>query len=560
MRDASPDAFIHFQKAISEAVHQADRIKELDRTRTLHFDNVSHEFRGPLTLIIEHLEYLLAGGHGSLDEPIAEEVRLVLRNSQRLHRLVNQILDLSKLDADALPLAPEVLNLSTIIQDAAEMFMPLSNRLGIDLTCEVAPAPFYLWADRDGLEKIVANLLSNAIKFTGTGGCVRLRISEEAGSAVITVSDTGTGIASSEVPRIFDRFFQGTNAMVHSHGGAGIGLALVKELVALHGGSVEAESDPGRGTTIRVRLPVTSPAEALKPEHTLGDGATVRVQPLDQEHVRYLMHSAVLKPLSEAEKYPDDDDLDRTTVLVVEDDHALRGLIRRVLEPTYRVREAENGIAALEHVGTAPPDIVIADVSMPVMDGLTLCQHLRAGAMTADIPFVFLSARAGASSHIEGMLAGADVYLTKPFESGVLWAQVGNLLARRYRLRTALSAEVKSETERDPRSALEVQVRRVIESHLSDPEFSVEHLASEVALSSSQLYRRLTAEIGVAPSDLIREIRLDHSLMLLREQRGTISEIAYASGFNSISYFGRCFRAHFGESPSEYVRLRRETA
>lgn len=527
---------------------QADRLTQLDEAKSRFFANLSHEFRTPITLILGPIEDLLAST--SEDEEHTETLRLVHRSANRLLRLINQLLDLARLEAGHMRLEAVRIDAASFLRSVTRAFEPLAERRGLDLTFAVSktaeePAPLY--ADRDKLEKIMANLLSNAVKATPAGGRIDVRLRRRGPRATIAVEDTGRGIPPDELSTIFDRFEQHDDASVEP--GTGIGLNLVKEFAELHGGTVEAESTPGEGTQFTVRLP-------LGREHLHED--QIVESPRRNEDEDTPVAGSVARPADgpgdeEAEAPSDEDDV--PTLLVVDDNPDIRAYVREQMEGRFRVAEAADGIEGLSRAEALLPDCIIADVMMPRLDGYALTEALKADPDLDHVPLILLTAKADDAHRIEGLETGADDYLTKPFNAQELVARVDNLIASRHRLREKFSRTVMKPSEVDVEAADAAflrTVREAVEAHLTDADFSVGQLADAVALSPSQLQRKVKALTDRTPVQLIRVIRLERAAQLLDQDAGTITEIAYAVGFNSYSHFARSFKEYFGQSASAY--------
>ena len=523
---------------------QADRLRELDEAKTRFFANLSHELRTPLTLIVGPLAQLYDGKNGTADPALREQLGMMLRNGQRLQRLINQILDLTKLEAGGLVLHRRPRDLAAFVARHVGLYEGLAQYQGVTLSFQRTTPTATVSFDAQQIEKVLANLISNAIKFTEAGGQVTVTVAATPGVAEIRIADTGVGISAEKLPHIFDRFYQVEDSTTRSYEGTGIGLALVKELVDLHGGTVQAESQPGRGSTFTVRIPTLSDSELL------GDGEAGGL-PMQEDTAAPIIAPAIP---NQTKVPPLPVEMDQTTVLIVEDNADMRAFVRSILEPAYRVVEAADGEAGLRLTRETLPDLILADVMMPKMDGLAMSRALREDPTTGSIPMVLLTARAALADRVEGLETGADAYLSKPFNAEVLLLQVGNLIARQQRLREQLRREPGLTAPMPPpRSAFEAQVCDVIEQHLSDPQFSVEVLADKVALSRQQLYRRLRDETKATPVAYIRQFRLERASRLLSARQGNVSEVAYAVGFNSLSYFTRCFQEHFEETPSAFL-------
>ena len=543
--------------------------------RSRLFADLSHEFRTPLTLILGPLDTLLEGDPDVDPLPVARERLGMMRQSaRRLLRLIGELLDLAKLEAGSLRLDVRPVRAATFLRGVVSTFAGLAERKDIDLRFEAegfgeeSGADVRLLLDRDKLDKVLINLVSNALKFTPKGGTVRVRahyLPEGLQDRLtIEVKDTGRGIASDDLPHIFERFRQARHSEA---GGTGIGLALTKELVLLHGGDVRATSEEDFGSTFIVTLPVSV---ALMSETTAS---------LEEDEEPTLSIAAL--PSSE-EALPDDfsisitdnggdegesHELDqRETVLVVEDDGGVRAYVCDCLGEVYRTLEAQDGAEGLEAARRDVPDLVLSDVMMPRLDGYGLCRALKRDAVTAHIPVVLLTAKASEESKIEGLETGADDYLAKPFSARELQVRVKNLLETRRLLRRRFSRDVLLRPDvpakingdgSAPLSADDLfieRAREAVEDHLDDVHFDVDAFAEAMGMSRRQLQRKLRAVADETPSAFVRIIRLRQAAALLKQRRyETVAEVAYAVGFSSPSYFTRCFRDAFDAAPTEYA-------
>jgi signal transduction histidine kinase/CheY-like chemotaxis protein/AraC-like DNA-binding protein len=540
---------------------QALRLTELDEAKSRLFANLSHEFRTPLTLILGPLRGLLDGRYGALGTEAHAQGALMQRNGQRLLRLINQILDLAKLQAGALALDRRPHDLVAIARDATLAFAPLAERRAVTLRFAARVEALVLPFDDGQLEKVLLNLLSNALKFTESGGSVDVEVRADGSGAELRVRDTGVGIAPDELPRIFDRFHQVDASATRRHEGTGIGLALARELVELHGGTIGVESAPGAGSSFVVRLPgpvaIMAVGDAAGGSFAAADLADAGAGTADRAAAKGAGPEAVAA------------DEDRTTVLVVDDNADVRAYVRSVLAASYRVVEADDGPSGLAAAREALPDVIVADVMMPELDGLGLARALRDDAMTDAIPVVLLTARAAPEDQVAGMRAGADAYLVKPFDPAVLEATVAGLLAQRQRLRARFAAAgddaaapaagavageapVAGGPAAAPEpSALVTRLRAIVAARLDDEGLTPEALAEAAGVSYHQLYRALRAERGESPSRFVRGVRCECADALLRRGAGSVTEVAYAVGFQSLSYFSRAFRERFGVAPGE---------
>ncbi len=556
-----------------------ERTEELRRANDLKsrfLANISHEFRTPLTLTFGPLDDALQGRYASFEaaRPHFERAR---RNGGRLLRLINQLLDLSKLDAGALLLRTKQHDLARHLRQLAALFDSIAETQGIHYSTRIPDAPLLHTYDLDKIEKVVINLLSNAFKFTPSGSKVALAlVRDDDGATRIVVADTGPGIAEEHLAHLFDRFYQVEGATTRSHEGSGIGLALVKELVELHEGTIAVESQVGFGTRFTVRLPrLEAVAEAA--EERLPTNAEMVSTPADErpseepvltdERVQDISGSLRIAPLPEpAEEAVAEE---ATVVLVVEDNADMRAYIRAHLEEHFTVVEAENGRVGVERARDLIPDLVLSDVMMPEMDGLEACQALKADERTSHIPVVLLTARATVAHRIEGFESGADAYLPKPFNAQELQVRVRTLIAERRRLRARFAATAPPVLPEDgaeqaiqqparpvlPRreAAFLEKVEAQIAARLHDAQFGVDDLAESVSMSRRQLHRKLLALTDAPPAVLIRRQRLAQAAALLQEGASSVKEVCYAVGFQSISSFSRAFRAVYGLRPSAYL-------
>ncbi|MBC7447523.1 MAG: response regulator [Hymenobacteraceae bacterium] len=568
------------ERAVRRAEHlHLAHLQELNRVKSDFFTNISHEFRTPLTLIIGPAETLLADPNDPAQT--ARLSGLVARQARQLLGLINQILDLSKLEAGALRLhpAPEP-DVAARVRCLVAQFASLADNHQLTLRCETPSAPVPLVCDAVRLDVVLTNLLANALKFTPTGGAVTVRVramdAGTAGVVEIEVGDTGPGIAAHHHAHLFERFYQVTDEAVPAGRlGSGVGLALARELVALQGGSVTVASAPGQGATFTVRLPrgLTAAIGA-----TPNESATDQYALLSDEEPVMMVDSAEETPI------PTNAPADAAVVLIVEDNVEVRAFIEATLAPLgYRLLLAPDGEAGLEVARAEVPDLIVSDVMMPRMDGYQLCNLLKTDLATSHIPVVLLTARASADEKVAGLETGADAFLAKPFLPRELQAQVRNLLRLRQLLQARFAAATnaqpvansgvvrfethhsKLENSPDPLVAHGAavaalpsldqeflqRVETAVEEHLDDGAFGVEELAEAVFLGRGQLHRKLKALTGQAPSDYVRQTRLRRGHALLAARVGTVAEVSTRVGFNSPNYFSTCFSALFGYPPSE---------
>ncbi|MEL6821336.1 MAG: ATP-binding protein, partial [Calditrichota bacterium] len=537
---------------------QSEKLKELDELKSQFFANISHEFRTPLTLIIGMIDNLKKQ---AAETSSAKELALIEQNAGRLLNLINQLLDLSKLEASELKITVAENDIARFIRRIYASFASLAPQRKISMTLngiafdEVKEDSIKAWYDTDKLEKVFYNLLSNAFKFTPANGRVDLsyQVDSSSSNVTITVLNTGPGIPPEKLPHIFERFYQVEGSNKREFEGTGIGLALVRELVELHHGSVTAASKPDSDTTFTIKLPITRTAfddeEIQKsPDDQVVSASTPNIAALSADDP-YAPEDVSDTELEEAES-------DKTLILIVEDHRDLRRFIRESLEGEFSVIEAENGRVGVEKAVARIPDLIISDVMMPEMDGYELCASLKTNEKTDHIPIILLTAKAATDDKMEGLQTGADDYLLKPFNPEELQVRVRNLIKIRRQMRDKFSNEMLLRpTDITVSSVHQVfleKVTGIIESHMDNEEFSVEGLANEVGMSRGQLHRKLKALTNQSTSEFIRNFRLQRAAELIKQNAGNIAEIAYEVGFSSQAYFTRCFQEQFNCSPTEY--------
>lgn len=525
---------------------EGDQLRELDRARSRLFANVSHEFRTPLTLTMGPLDDLRAGMHGPLAPAVAEQVDLARRNAGRVLDLINEILALARAESGRETLRARRIDLGPFVTSVARTFLPLAERKAIAYEITGPAEQVTIFADPDHLDRALSNLLSNAFKFTTDGGAVRVTMTSEEESARIVVRDSGAGIPAEELNLIFDRFHRAKTAGTQP--GTGIGLALARELVSLHGGSIAVASEEGFGSTFTVTL--RKGRAHLTPEQIVDDDVAVVSTPRTTP-----LAITAESPASDTPSETSDDDI--TTVLVVDDNAEVRHYVKQHLAPRYRVLEAVNGAQGLETARRMLPDLVLSDVMMPGMDGYALCRALKSDPDTDFIPVILLTARAEAEDRMIGLAEQADDYLTKPFDVRELLARIANIVTMRRRLRERFAGArltmhpAPVDVEPADRKFID-QVSTAIEANLGDEEFSVERLASDVAQSRGNLHRRLRDLLGENPSDLIRRMRLERAAQMLESGAGSVAEVAYAVGFKSVAHFSNAFKEMHGVRPSAW--------
>ena len=527
---------------------EAERYHEMDELKSRFFANISHEFRTPLTLILGPIDKILSR---IKEREWVPDLQLVQKQAHRLLQLVSQLLDLSRLEARRLKLQASQRNIIPLLKGTVLSFASLADRKKITLTFNSDREIIQVYCEKDIIVKIINNLLSNAFKFTATGGKIKVDVRtgsdhniDDEGILVITISDTGIGIAPERIDNIFNRFYQVDSSETREHEGAGIGLSLTKELVELHKGNISVESLEGKGTTFTVSLPLgksyLEPGEIIdeRAGESLGSGSLLT----EPEFVSVQQSSTSKKGMP--------------IVLIVEDNTDVRSYIRGYLED-YRCFEAADGKEGLRLALKKIPDLIISDIMMPKMDGVELCQRIKTDVQTSHIPVILLTAKADIESKLEGLETGADDYLTKPFETKELQARVKNLIDQRRFLRERFRRELILEPEDMPVSSIDErflkQALDLVYEHLDDPDFNVELFSQKIFMSRRHLNRKLKALTDQTTTGFIRSVRLKRAAQLLGQQSATVSEIAFQVGFQDLSYFTQCFHKEFSKTPTVYM-------
>lgn len=518
---------------------QNQNIQELKDRKLQFFTNISHEIRTPLSMIISPLEEVLE--IQDLNNEVKKKVRYASENSKLLLKLINQLLDLRKLDNSKMGLFLSKADLNKVIGHIVELHQLNAEEKKIELIFEPLDSDSLFYFDVDKIEKIINNLLSNAIKFSSGNNLVFIRITQKISPQKISIEviDNGIGIDKSQIPLIFERFYQGKSAL--NKGGTGIGLALCKELAEVHKGELEVESADGTGSCFRLNFPsdinVYSGMENVTIEESI-KSITIEKDDLNIDDVED-EHSGNLK----------------YSLVIVEDDPQIRNYLEEEFSGIYKTHSADNGITGQELINKLLPDIVISDILMPGIDGLELCKRVKSKIETSHIPVILLTAKIEIEHQIEGLEIGADAYVPKPFNMRFLKVLVKNTLEKRSNMYRAFSQKnviIPSEfsTNKIDEDFLK-KVIQYIETNIENTELTVDLLAQNMNLSRSQVYRKIKALTDLTANEFIRQIRLKKALQLLSEGSLNISEIAYSVGFSSQSYFTRSFKEYYGKSPSD---------
>jgi len=544
---------LHLEKQVSERTSELrkknEQIVEMERLKTGFFNNVSHEIRTPLSLITGPLDNLIKQDHP--DPKTGTWLSMIGRNSERLHQLVNQLLDISKLDSGKMKLVLKEGDVMRHIRMLVNEYYSLAESRNVSYVIDVAEKEQLVWYDREKVEKIITNLLSNAFKFTPEFGIITCRVKlltdQKKGSGYqnlrIIVADTGPGIPLAEREKIFERFYQAERDLYEDSGGTGIGLSLTQELIKLMHGEVKLKSLEGLGAVFIVTIP-------LGKEHLQKDEYILKEAEINLKREKVITLHEPKKSGIEEEA---DQDIE---ILVIEDNEDLRTFINVNFSSSYRLLQADDGIRGLNLALAKTPDLIISDVMMPGIDGMELCQKLKNDERTSHIPVILLTAKSTREDKIEGLEMGADDYIFKPFSIEELSARICNLLEQRERLRKKYSSFLDLGLDAMTVSSLDEKFLkkaiRIIEEKLPDFDFDVSVLQDKMAMSRSQLFRKMKALTGESPVHLIRLMRLRLAASLIEKGEDSITDILMSVGFTNPSYFARCFKEKFGVTPRAF--------
>jgi signal transduction histidine kinase/DNA-binding response OmpR family regulator len=524
---------------------EKERFQELDGLKSRFFANISHEFRTPLTLIKGPLNQLAEKLPKAEDRKLLDVMR---HNADRSLSLINQLLDLSKLEAGKMELQVQEIDFVALIKGITMSFESLAQRQGVALQFSSDETALALWVDPRKMEDIFNNLLSNAFKYTQSSEKVRVIVQQTDKQVTIQVKDTGKGIAPEQLPYIFDRFFQADKRPSEEAQGSGIGLALVKELVSLHGGHITVSSIEQQGTTFEISLPKGK-------AHLRNEDLATAPTEVWREKVNPIISDTPANNIAAPSILASDRKRhDAPLILIIEDNADVRYYIKQNLEASFRIVEAVNGQDGIDKTLEYVPDLIISDVMMPIRNGYEVCRILKADARTSHIPLILLTARAAQEEKRHGLQEGADDYLIKPFDSQELQIRVGNLIELRRKLRVSFAVGEDSAAPPDPSlnavdKAFMQTVFDTLHKHLANEQLGVDQLAEATGMSPRHLNRKLKALTNLSANRFIRNYRLQEAMRMLKRKEGNVSEIAIATGFSSTAYFVKCFGEKFGQTP-----------
>ena len=525
------------------------QLEALNSKKIQFFTNISHEFRTPLTLILNPLNDIIKGDFSNLSLTTKNKLEIIHKNSNRLSRLINELMDFRKLQFNKMSVNASKINLIPFIEEVSSHFEGEATEKNIILSVDYSENPINVWGDPSMLEKIIFNLLSNAFKVTPTNGMVSIYINKSSNkinfplidpeklleSIEIIIEDTGSGIKKENINKIFDRFYQVTEFDKQYYGGTGIGLEVVRNFIELHKGKIEVSSKLNIGTQFKIQLPNGNKHLEIKNKNIT---------------VKYNSNDNLQTKLTAFEN-SNNKSKDKT-LLIIDDNSELRSYLNNELDTNYNILLAENGKIGFELANKHIPDIIITDVMMPVMDGIELCEMIKNDLRTSHIPIMMITAKGMEVDKIKGIDSGADVYLQKPFNMNVLKSHLKQLIStRKILFKKYLSGIDFSENTTSLDQEFILNVLNYINKNISDNNLNVENLADELLLSRSKLYRKIKALTGLTANEFIRNVRLEKSKEILENSEFSISEICYKVGFSSPSYFTKCFKLQYGVLPKE---------
>ncbi len=521
----------------------AEQARQSTEAKLGFFTNFSHELRTPLTLILGPVEELLAAHPAESNQ--RKDLEAIQRNARWLLKLINQLIDFRKIEVGKMPLHVAEYDLVSFTRTLLQAFEKTARRRTIQLRFLPSEAMIKAWFDANLLDKVIVNLLSNAFKFTPDQGTITVVLQQRDSEDTIrlSVEDTGPGLSEEQQSRVFEWFYQGNES---TGVGSGIGLALAKELIQLHHGTIRVRSQVGKGTSFEISLPAGKPVYAQD---------EIRVEPLVAEPEWSLPEP---EPETDHSLSPQS-----ASILLIEDNLELRSFLSRKLKPSFQVLEAADGLTGLNLAIEALPDLIISDVMMPGTSGIHLIDTLKQDWRTSHIPIILLTARTAQEQQLEGVQAGADLYLTKPFEPAFLLESLKTLLRNRQLVREHFRRELSIDTtvpasQKVDRKFIQ-ELATLVEKNLNRSDLSVEELAREMGLSRVQLYRKVKALLDCGVTDFIQNIRLTKARELLSTQSLTIADVAYQVGFSSPTYFSTAFKAKYTISPSDFKNLHQKT-
>ncbi|NJN26808.1 MAG: response regulator [Cyclobacteriaceae bacterium] len=564
--------------------HQRDQlrkkvaqIEKLSQSRLRFFTNITHEFRTPISLILAPLEFLKSKSSLQDAENRRKYYDIIQRNANRLLLLINQILEIYKVEENTMAFSPAPGELSAHVRQIVDLFEGLAQQQHVALIFESGNEALWAEYDQDKIEKILFNLLSNAFKNVPSFGEIKVKLktsdrqpvdgSKTAEPTIVfSVTDNGRGIPQEYISKVFDRFFHYENdGNVRIHKGTGIGLSYIKDLCKTHHGAISVESDPGVATTFTLYIPYIA-VEQLQIKNPENPPGFIALSPTIHSAVADLSQSLIQDVIEEEQSTTTAQKDEKPKLLVVDDDSDMRTVLRMSFEHNYQIFEAKDGLEALNLARKENPELIISDIMMAAMDGIELCKKLKNDFNTSHIPIILLSAKTRAENKINGYESGADGYVEKPFNVKLLKSRVHTLIRNRNTLIKRFLTDINLKPEEMAIASVdEIFIQhavKCVERHMDDESLDADSMAKEIGVSRIQLYRKIKSISGQTVNEFIKSIRLKHAARLLMQKQLTISQIAYSTGFSAPNHFATYFKKHFGTTPTAYVQqnLKKDSA
>ncbi len=547
--------FLQFYKLKSKVVFE----QQLSDVKTKFFTDIVHELRTPFTLIMAPLEHILSM-KSNMPDVIQEDLQLMQRNTKRTVRLINQILDFQKIQSHKIKLRIQYVELYSFVQNIIGNFESLAQSQGTEIILNTSSKDIHVWIDTDKMENVMFNLISNAFKYSPKGKNILISINEEKEFVTLSVSDQGYGMTPEKQKLAFTRFENYLNNSIIKQPSTGIGLSLVKEMIELHKGTIELQSVPNEGTTFNITL--------LKGKEHFEKGTEFV---LTDYHISEEAPNTVIDDTLEEEKESIDANSDLLTILIVEDNNELRHFLRTILSEQFQVITAKNGKEGLDKAIQYNPDMIVSDMVMPVMNGIEMIKNIRSNLSICHIPIIMLTSKASVENQIEGLQLGIEDYITKPFSANYLKARIYNLIEQRKKLQALFSSQIMASPKEREELSKKIDVKELevlspydketvnkmvtyIKDNIGDANLSVEELARQMGFSRSALFKKIKILTGLAPIELIKNIRIQQAVELIKEGQQNLTQIAYTTGFSDSHYFSKCFKQAYGMTPSEYKK------
>ncbi|MFH6772360.1 hybrid sensor histidine kinase/response regulator transcription factor [Gaetbulibacter aestuarii] len=533
---------------LEKLTHEKD--VELYNLKQQFFTNISHDIRTPITLILASINRLVSKSE-HLDEDLSNPVNTIKKNGNKLLKLINELLDFRKLEQKEIQLKVSKTNIVDYCEEIYLSFKEMALQKNIDFTFKSSAPDIAVWIDKNQLEKVFYNILSNAFKFTHQKGSIQISVLEKSDQVIIEIEDKGVGLTKGQLAKIFNRFYQTDASLSSEEGGFGLGLSISKYIIELHQGDIIVESEKGLGSTFKIIL--KKGKDHFKVEQISGEYE----EKLLENYFLETEESFSNEDIS-AGKESNEINQETATLLIVEDNDDIRDYVVQLLSEDYTVLEAKNGKKAFEKAKETLPDIIISDIMMPIMDGVTLTKKLKTNSRTSHIPVILLTARASFTHKIEGFDVGADDYVTKPFHEKLLKSRIRNLLKTR-----SLLHDKFWKNELIPISELNLskmdekfmsKLIKILEDNISDPDLNINVVCDDMGMSHSVIYKKIKALTNMSYIEFVKDFKLKTAKRLISEQNFSVKDACYHVGYSDRKYFSKIFKQHFGKNPSEYIK------